>query len=137
MPSLELGGLRAKRGRKTHDDGVRIRYCVLCGDKLSNFAVIRQNILCRSCTDILRERFEYHLPANRPVFPTLEQAYAHLFVAIREQAREDHKLYDWRSYWLGESGLAEQMKEILSKMRTDHTVHLSDYTAEQGKRSLA
>lgn len=109
----------------------------MCGEKLSKIAIVRQNVLCRCCLDKLSERFEYNLPADRPIYPTVEQAYAHLFLAIRNRAKLDHKLGEWETYWLEETDLLAQMRDVLETMRSDHTLHQSRNLVVHGRKALA
>lgn len=131
---IDLPGLKRKRGKRRKQDGGNITKCILCFSKLTQFELAKKRILCFECTEVLRERFEYNPPPERPVYPVVERAYAQLLIAVRKQASLDHKLRDWREYWIKESGLYKEMQEAISLLISDHSVHHVEMVHEKGRQ---
>ena len=136
MQRLDLDGLKRKRGRRKRGEGGNITHCVLCLHKLSPFEYSKKLTICTRCSDTLRERWEYNMPVDRPIYPTVAQAYVHLFIAVRKQALLDGELDDFDRYWLAEDGLYGALREVLSGMQSDHTVHFSNALNEDGCHAL-
>lgn len=136
MAQLSLDGLKRKRGRRKKGEGGDLTHCVLCLRELTRYERSKKSTICKSCSDILRERWEYNAPVERPVFSTPMHAYVHLFMAIRKQAEADGELEDFNRFWMVHDGIYQAFRELMGLMQWEHGVHFSESLNQDGCHAI-